>query len=100
VDTAEKPVRVYFGHLLVSGGVTMGFWTAIGISFLFSYLAYLLRPKPKAPPAGQIEESGVPIASASKPIPKVYGTVWIKSPNVVWYGDLKTEPIKRKTSQK
>ncbi len=78
----------------------MGFWTALGLGLLFSYLSYLLRPKPKAPPAGQIEESGVPMATAARPIPKIYGTVWVKSPNVVWYGDLKTEPIRKETGFK
>lgn len=73
----------------------MGFWTALGVAILFSYVSYLLRPKPKAPPPGTIEQSSVPIVSAAKPVPKVYGTVWVKSPNVVWYGDLKVTPIKK-----
>lgn len=71
----------------------MNMCLALGLGLLFSYLAYLLRPKPTPPPPGTIEESDVPIANASDPIPKVYGTVWVKSPNVVWYGDLRTTPI-------
>lgn len=70
-------------------------WLALGLGLLFSYLAYLLRPKPSAPPPSTIEDSDVPVVDTSSPIPRIYGTVWIKSPNVVWYGDLRTTPIRR-----
>ena len=73
----------------------MSIWLALGLGLLFSYLAFLLRPKPKAPPPSTIEDSDVPVVNASDPIPRIYGTVWIKSPNVVWYGDLRTTPIRK-----
>ena len=28
-------------------------------------------------------------------MPVVFGTVWLRSPNVLWYGDLRAEPIKK-----
>ena len=50
------------------------------------------RPKiPVDPPAG-IDELGIPTASSSDPIPVVFGTR-VVTPNVVWYGDLRTEGI-------
>jgi hypothetical protein len=35
----------------------------------------------------------VPTAEQDRPIPVIFGTVWITGPNVVWYGDLRTEGI-------
>ena len=58
----------------------------------------LLRPKPKienAKVAGR-GDFQFPTASAARPIPVVWGTVKIDAPNLVWYGDLSTEPITRK----
>jgi len=78
----------------------MNIFFALALGLLLSYLAYLLRPKPQPPKPGTIEESDVPVANAADPIPKIYGTVWVKSPNVVWYGDLRTVPIRRKEGGK
>ena len=78
----------------------MSIWAALGLGILFSYLAFILRPKPEAPPPSTIEDSSVPIVNASDPIPKIYGTVWIKSPDGVWYGGLRTVPIKKSESFK
>lgn len=78
----------------------MNIFFALALGLLLSYLAYLLRPKPPAPEPGTIEVSDVPVANAADPIPKIYGTVWVKSPNVVWYGDLRTVPIRRKEGGK
>lgn len=63
-----------------------------------SALSYLLvrraagRVHQAEPPeAGQLEP---PDAKESGPVPVVFGSVWL-SPNVCWYGDLRTEPIKQ-----
>ena len=63
-------------------------------------LSYVLRPKPtsskqSAPKPAGINDFSFPTASASRPIPKVFGSRWAKSPNVVWYGDLKVSPIRK-----
>lgn len=42
--------------------------------------------------AGTID---APTAESGRPIPKLYGTKNITSPNVVWYGDIKTEAIQK-----
>lgn len=33
-------------------------------------------------------------------MPVVFGEVWITGPNILWYGDLDTTPIKVKGSKK
>lgn len=62
-------------------------------------LSYLLRPKAQTPqkqepekPAG-LGDFDFPTVSPGRSIPVVFGTRWVKGPNVVWYGDLKVEEI-------
>jgi hypothetical protein len=60
-------------------------------------VSYSLAPKPpeQRPPA--VRDVEVPTAEAGKPIPVVFGTILLKSPNIVWYGDLKYKAIKKKS---
>jgi hypothetical protein len=41
-----------------------------------------------------LKDFTVPTAEKGKPIPVVFGTVLVQSPNVVWYGDLYYKAIK------
>lgn len=55
----------------------------------------LLRPKPtftNAKPAG-LGDFTFPTATAGRPIPVIWGTAKLLSPNVIWYGNLFTVPI-------
>lgn len=54
-----------------------------------------LAPKPKKPRAAAIEDFDVPTADQDRPIPVLFGTKRITGPNVVWYGDLSSRPIKK-----
>jgi len=73
------------------------FIAGVAIALLASYA---LTPKPQnAPPAG-INEIDVPTAEEGREIPVLFGCRKIKSPNVVWYGDLKTVPIKSSGGKK
>lgn len=65
-----------------------------------AYLSYTMRPDPPDAVKPAFEDLEVPTVSASAPIPRVYGTKWLKSANVVWYGDLRTEPIKKESGGK
>lgn len=67
----------------------------------FMILSELIRPKPKfeqAKPAG-LGDFQFPTATEGRVIPLVWGTVRLKGPNVVWYGDFQQVPIitKQKT---
>lgn len=65
------------------------------VSFL---LTALLAPKPKLENAKAqgFDDSQAPKASADSPVPLVLGTVRLKSPNTLWYGDFEAVPIKKK----
>ena len=73
----------------------MPFWTML-LTYVVTFLiTELLRPKPElenAKPAG-LGDFQVPTATEGRVIPIVFGRVNIKGPNVVWYGDLRTEEI-------
>lgn len=61
-------------------------------------LGELLRPKPNlknAQPAG-LGDFQFPTATEARRIPLVWGTVEIRGPNVVWYGDLLQDPIRER----
>jgi hypothetical protein len=64
----------------------------------FTVLGELLRPKPKfgKPTPSGIGDFQVPTAESGRAIPAIFGTVKMRGPNVVWYGDLLVAAIKKK----
>lgn len=74
------------------------FWGTL-ILFAASILANeYLSPKPKlenARPTGD-GDFKLPTATEGRPIPLLWGRARIDGPNVVWYGDIRQEPIKIK----
>ncbi|MEE8128199.1 hypothetical protein [Candidatus Vondammii sp. HM_W22] len=57
-------------------------------------LSYMLAPKPPVPKPASLEDFDAPTATEGRAVPVIFGTVTVKSPNVVWYGHLKTAPNK------
>jgi len=51
-------------------------------------VAVALQPKPPGVKPASLSEIDVPTAQQGRPIPKVFGTYVVQSPNIVWYGDL------------
>lgn len=76
----------------------MQFLAYIAISLLLTVAAELLRPKQRPPNAraGAVDDFDIPTAEEGRAIPYAAGTVRIDGPNVVWYGDLESQPIKKK----
>lgn len=71
-------------------------WTiAIALLLLIAGVA-LIKPKLSKPKAAGLEDFSFPTA-AERPIQVLAGTSRISGPNVLWYGDLKTSPIKKVT---
>lgn len=64
----------------------MSYVIAFLVAIAVSYVAYLLAPKPKQP-KHEATDLEYPTVSAGRPIPVVFGTVIVKSPNVLWYGE-------------
>ncbi|KKN40601.1 hypothetical protein LCGC14_0731620, partial [marine sediment metagenome] len=70
----------------------------IFMSIALFLVSALLAPKPDiedARPAG-LGDFQVPTADETRPVPIMWGTIDIKGPNVIWYGDLSTVKIKKK----
>ncbi|NJB66429.1 hypothetical protein GGQ74_000069 [Desulfobaculum xiamenense] len=76
-------------------------WEWIAMAAL-SVISYVARPKPPKPnvqnaKAAGIADLDIPVAEEGRSVPVVFGRVIITSPSVVWFGDLKTKAIRRKT---
>jgi hypothetical protein len=80
-------------------------WTFIArlvLGLALSAISYALNPRPKTetPQAAGLDEFSLPTAEEGRPIPVVFGTVLITGPNVVWAGDLRVDPIRKKGGKK
>ncbi len=67
-------------------------WQYLAVFVLSIIAARVLAPKPASQVPGDISDH-VPTAEAGKEIPVLFGTRIIGQPNVVWWGDLKTQKI-------
>lgn len=61
------------------------------IGLALSFISYLLAPRPKTAKPNEVQELESPTAEAGRPQPVVFGTVLIESPNILWYGEKRTE---------
>jgi len=64
------------------------------------FISAALAPKPPVPKPAALNDFDVPTAEQGRPVPVVFGTVLLTGPNVLWYGDLRTTPIKEKGGKK
>lgn len=74
----------------------MGWW------FFFMWIAStivsaLMAPKPKNAKAGSLGTNSFPTAEEGRSIPYLLGTCKVEGPNVIWWGDVRTRPIKKRT---
>ncbi len=59
----------------------------LAISLALNVASYILAPKPKAARPDAVKDLEEPTAEAGRPIPVIFGTLELRSPNVLWYGD-------------
>jgi hypothetical protein len=71
-------------------------WVYLVVAIVVAIAAYAMAPKPPEPKPPMLKDFDVPTAEQGRPVPVVFGTVVLKSPNIVWYGDLAYTPIKSK----
>ena len=76
----------------------MWFLVAVFIGALL--LSYALMPKPQTAPPPGLNEITAPTAEVGREIPVLFGTRDLNAPNVVWYGDIRLVPIKKKGGKK
>lgn len=74
-------------------------WNFLAIVVIGFFVA-LLAPKPESQPPPAIGEIKAPTAEEGREIPVLFGTRWVKSPNVVWYGHVKVVAIRKKGGKK
>jgi hypothetical protein len=77
-------------------GAMFNIWVQIGLLVVSAIISYALAPRPQVPKPAALADFQVPTAEEGRPIPVVFGTVWLTGPNVLWYGDLYSDPIKKK----
>lgn len=75
-------------------------WIAAVIFVIALVVAYTMQPKPETRPPAGLDEIQAPTAEVGREIPVLFGTRKMDGPNVVWYGDLRTVPIKSKGGKK
>lgn len=75
-------------------------WAAIAVLVISVLVQYALQPKTPQPQAAELKDFYAPTADEGRPVPVVFGTVLVRSANVVWYGDLRTTPIRSKGGKK
>ena len=76
------------------------FWAQLALLVVSYFVSAALAPKPPKPKPAALEDFDIPVAEQGKPIPVVFGTVILKDPNVMWYGDLRTTAIQEKGGKK
>jgi len=73
-------------------------WVQLLVWVVTSLISAALSPKPEKPKPGTLK--GIPLAGQGDPIPVLFGKRILKTPNCVWWGDLRTVPIKAKEGKK
>lgn len=66
------------------------------VSVALQAAVYLITPKPKGPKPTAAQMPQAPTADAGRPILRFWGTMTIKSPNVLWYGESAARQFKIK----
>lgn len=74
----------------------MNFVVQLVVSLVLMLVSFLLAPKPKSSSGTDTNSMDDPKASAGTPVKIVFGTITIKDPNVLWYGDKSTHTFKVK----
>lgn len=74
----------------------MSYLALVVISIAINVVVALLMPKPKNNSPSSTREFEAPTADAGRPVPVVFGTVTVKSSNVLWYGEKATHEYKVK----
>jgi hypothetical protein len=77
-------------------------WHYVVMWIVSAVVSWALAPRQRIPDAqpGQIGDRDIPIASQDAPIPVLFGTRVLSQPNVVWWGDVTVDPIRRDGGKK
>lgn len=71
------------------------------VVLLAAYLvAASMAPKPQIPKPAALEDFSVPTAEEGREVAVVFGTCTVTGPNVVWFGNLSAQPIRKEGGKK
>ena len=67
----------------------MPWWWVIQlvVAVALAVISYALAPKPKKQQPPATKDLDDPTADAGRPIPVVFGSIYVTGPNVIWFGD-------------
>jgi hypothetical protein len=72
-------------------------WAYLIVMVVVLILGIALAPKAQGPNAAEIDDFDFPTAEEGRPIPVVFGEVDIRGSNILWYGDLRVQAIKKRS---
>ncbi len=75
-------------------------WWYIAVFTVALVVSYATMPKPQSQPPAGLGDIKAPTAEEGREIPVLFGTRLLEAPNVVWYGHLRTEAIRKKGGKK
>jgi len=75
-------------------------WAQLALYVASLVISAVLTPKPKIAKPQALTEVEAPVAEIGKPIAVLFGERQIKGINVVWFGDLRSVPIRKKGGKK
>lgn len=88
------------GHPAHVQHAVINLWVQLAILIVSALISYALAPKPPVPKPASLQDFDAPTAEEGRPVPVIFGTVWMRGPNVLWYGDLRSTPIRTKGGKK
>ena len=75
-------------------------WWIVAVIVASLVLAFAFTPKVQSTPPPGLNEIKAPTAEIGREIPVLFGTRDLEAPNIVWYGDIRLVPIKKKGGKK
>lgn len=82
---------------MIEGEPQLAFWNFVVQVAIMVVLSMLLAPKPKTqtPKPLGLEQFDIPTVEEGRPIQVLFGKKYIASPNVVWFGHLRSQAVKK-----
>ena len=75
----------------------LAFWNFVIQLVIMAAIAYFTMPKPKQPQKMKpisLEQFDIPTAEEGRPVQVLFGKKFVAAPNVVWFGHLRSVPVK------
>jgi predicted phage tail protein len=71
-----------------------GWFIYLLISLALQVVSFLLTPRAKTNKPDTVQDLESPTAESGRPVPVIFGTIPVDSPNILWYGEKSTKEEK------